>query len=253
MSKDQEMVLVVERESAMGIMTQVGNKALDLYPEGLIQSLPFLPLKGITPDQSAPSYFATRKDVEEDPKYIQIIPYVMVESGDGQVVVGRRLKQGGEARLHNQLTIGFGGHVNPVDMAEKTGLENNSWRHLAIRCAFRELQEELNILPLEDYSNATVKPHPCQEIELVGLLWSTDTPVDSVHLGVVMRWTCPVQFRHWASPLYNSKYVQREDNKMEASVVDFRLSVPRDITLYESWSQKLIVYQLMAKASHILV
>ena len=57
-----------------------------------------------------------RPEMEEDPSYRQIIPYVVLTRGD-EVLVLRRLKKGGEKRLHGLLSIGVGGHINPVDEA----------------------------------------------------------------------------------------------------------------------------------------
>lgn len=43
--------------------------------------------------------FRPRPEMEEDPSYRQIIPYVVLTRGE-EVFVLRRLKKGGEARLH---------------------------------------------------------------------------------------------------------------------------------------------------------
>ena len=58
--------------------------------------------------------FRPRPEMEVDPTYKQVIPYVLVTRGD-EVFVMRRLKKGGETRLHGQLSLGVGGHINPVD------------------------------------------------------------------------------------------------------------------------------------------
>ena len=60
--------------------------------------------------------FRPRPEMEEDPSYRQIIPYVVLTLGE-EVFLLRRLKKGGEKRLHGLLSIGVGGHINPVDEA----------------------------------------------------------------------------------------------------------------------------------------
>ena len=58
--------------------------------------------------------FMPRDEAEQRPDYKQIIPYVILRRGD-EVFVTRRLSKGGEARLHGKISIGIGGHINPVD------------------------------------------------------------------------------------------------------------------------------------------
>lgn len=58
--------------------------------------------------------FLPRPEMEEDPSYKQIIPYVTIVRGDC-VFATRRLDKGGEKRLHGLLSLGVGGHINPVD------------------------------------------------------------------------------------------------------------------------------------------
>lgn len=58
--------------------------------------------------------FIPRREAEEDPGYKQIIPYVVLLRGDEAFVL-RRLNKGNEKRLHGLLSLGVGGHINPVD------------------------------------------------------------------------------------------------------------------------------------------
>ena len=62
--------------------------------------------------------FIPRPDAENDPDYKQIIPYVVLRRGD-EIFMTRRLKKGGEARLHGLMSIGVGGHINPVDDVDR--------------------------------------------------------------------------------------------------------------------------------------
>jgi predicted NUDIX family phosphoesterase len=59
-------------------------------------------------------FFLERRHAEQDAAFKQVIPYTLVVHGD-EVLLLTRLGKGGEARLHGKLSIGVGGHINPVD------------------------------------------------------------------------------------------------------------------------------------------
>lgn len=80
--------------------------------------------------------FIPRPAAEDDPGFKQIIPYVILRRGE-QVFVTRRLKKGGEARLHGKISIGIGGHINPVDEQDR--------QLVLLRGLERELDEELSM------------------------------------------------------------------------------------------------------------
>ena len=80
--------------------------------------------------------FIPRPDAENDPGYKQIIPYVVLRRGD-EIFMTRRLKKGGEARLHGLMSIGVGGHINPVDDIDRESV--------LLRGLERELDEEVEI------------------------------------------------------------------------------------------------------------
>ena len=111
-------------------------------------------------------FFMDRAAAEEDPSHKQLIPYCIFRCGD-RILHYTRGKAGGESRLHAKISVGVGGHINPVDMdGGKTGLD-------AYQAAVtREIEEELN-LPEE------------HEHRIIGLLNDDSNPVGQVHLGVV--------------------------------------------------------------------
>lgn len=111
-------------------------------------------------------FFVERARAEVSPEWKQIIPYNVVVCDDS-VLLLRRTKAGGEARLHHKLTIGVGGHLNPEDL----GPEPLS-RNPIPRGTGRELDEELCI----DGSF---------ELEPVGLINDDANPVGAVHVGLV--------------------------------------------------------------------
>lgn len=111
-------------------------------------------------------FFLDRAAAEEDPSHKQLIPYCIFKCGD-RVLHYTRGKAGGENRLHAKISVGVGGHINPVDMGE--GRQGAAAYYAAVQ---REIDEELEIAG--DY-----------EMRIVGLLNDDSNPVGQVHLGVV--------------------------------------------------------------------
>ncbi len=107
--------------------------------------------------------FQRRGDVEEDPSLKQIIPYLVVRSGN-QYMLFQRTRAGGEARLHNLYSIGVGGHIARSDVAGAGDLVAAGMR--------RELEEELTLA-----GNWSA--------QLVGVLNDDATAVGQVHFGLV--------------------------------------------------------------------
>ena len=111
-------------------------------------------------------FFMDRALAEEDPSHKQLIPYCIFRCGD-RILNYTRGKSGGESRLHAKISVGVGGHVNPVDMdGGKTGPDAY---HAAVT---REIEEEL-LLPEE------------HQHRIIALLNDDSNPVGQVHLGIV--------------------------------------------------------------------
>jgi predicted NUDIX family phosphoesterase len=114
----------------------------------------------------AVSRFMPRDQVEDDPRYKQIIPYLVLTAGD-RVWRYRRGKRGSESRLHAKWSLGLGGHVNPGDetlFSLGPAAYGRAWR--------RELVEEVRV--------GSPFSH-----RIVGLLNEDHNPVGRVHFGVV--------------------------------------------------------------------
>jgi predicted NUDIX family phosphoesterase len=109
--------------------------------------------------------FRPRSEVEDDPGFKQIIPYVIFRSGD-RVFCYIRGKSQGEVRLHRLRSLGVGGHVAEADADGRATLDAYE---LALR---RELDEEVAI-----QSDGSIRR--------VGLINDDSNPVGQVHLGVV--------------------------------------------------------------------
>jgi predicted NUDIX family phosphoesterase len=114
--------------------------------------------------------YRPRREVEEDPGFKQLIPYVIFRHRDGQ---GRltlfqytRGTGQGEGRLHRKQSVGIGGHISAVDAG--AGQAADPYRE----GMQRELDEEV----------AVETPYTSQ---CVGLINDDETEVGRVHLGVV--------------------------------------------------------------------
>jgi predicted NUDIX family phosphoesterase len=107
---------------------------------------------------AAEGRFEARAEMERDPRFKQVIPYLVLRDR-GRFFLMRRSRAGGDERLHDRFSIGVGGHLNPGDVDLAGGLA-------------REWSEELA---------AGFVP----EFHLLGLLNDDETEVGRVHLGVV--------------------------------------------------------------------
>jgi predicted NUDIX family phosphoesterase len=107
--------------------------------------------------------YRPRGEVETDPSFKQIVPYVVLRWRD-QVFHYTRGKAGTEARLRDLRSIGVGGHIS----AEDENLFQTPYRE----ALFREVKEEVQIdTPYEE--------------RCLGLLNDDSTPVGQVHIGIV--------------------------------------------------------------------
>lgn len=128
------------------------------------------------------AYFIPRVDCEDSPNFLQLLPYVVLMTHDGRIVGYNRASKGnGEARLAGNFSIGFGGHVEILDTTYALGVGITDWLDSAIP---RELDEEIYLKGTWGASQCTIPPavFPC---EFQGIICSDDSPVDSVHLGLV--------------------------------------------------------------------
>lgn len=134
--------------------------------------------------------FRRRGDVENDPSFQQVIPY-MIFSYQGKFFAYKYIKNAGEARLiNNDYQLGVGGHINKEDI--KTGgkvLEEGM---------NREWEEEV------DYLGSLEK-------KFVGIINDESRPVEQVHLGLVY---------HFAGD--SPKIYVKETDKMEGGLFDLK-------------------------------
>ncbi len=174
--------------------------------------------------------YRSREEVEKDPGFKQLIPYVIFRHGgsqdggsqdggsqdggsqedaDGtgsQVFQYTRGKGMGEGRLHAKRSVGIGGHISAVD-AEAQGVVNPYEEGMR-----RELEEEVII-------DTPYTPH------CVGLINDDETEVGSVHLGVV-----------YLFDVQRPEVRPREDEIIQSGFVDVE-EILADLSHFETWSQ----------------
>lgn len=113
--------------------------------------------------------YRPRPDVEQDPSFKQLIPYVIFRhrdrEGRASLFQYTRGKGQGEARLHSKRSIGVGGHISADDRTSETAVPYAEGMR-------RELSEEVSV------------ESPWTE-QCVGLINDDESPVGQVHLGVV--------------------------------------------------------------------
>ena len=118
-------------------------------------------------------YLENRDTCEDDPSFLQLIPYAALRTrrgGETFIAVYQRGKAGQEPGLHDKWSIGFGGHV---DTAPSPG--NTITHHLAAELQ-RELSEEIGVHMSQERLHRLISNSTYLRL--------TDTKVDSVHLGL---------------------------------------------------------------------
>jgi len=187
-----------------------------VVPTALFRSLGYF--QGFTADVSqyvpallAPETmsFRPRVDVETDPGFKQLIPYMFFSHTDANgemsifhYVRGRGM---GESRLHSKRSIGVGGHISSDDF-------NNEQSHDLYRTGMlRELHEEVDLRS------------PSTE-QCVGLINDDETEVGKVHLGIVHHFQ-----------LERPDLISRETDLIESGFVPVR-ELLVDLAGFETWS-----------------
>lgn len=133
-----------------------------------------LEFEGVATDEKTVSYLMYHLDMyyksmkrglaEEDVRFKQPIPYIVIRRGQ-ELFVYERLKGGGESRLHGKLSLGAGGHMNPLD-------ETLPFAQVLDTNLKRELDEELDIT-----GEVNVK--------VLGFINDESNDVSKVHIGIL--------------------------------------------------------------------
>jgi predicted NUDIX family phosphoesterase len=154
--------------------------------------------------------YRPRRQVEQDPGFKQLIPYVIFCHADAQnkltVFQYTRGAGMGEGRLHHKRSVGIGGHISTLDAAPD--LSASPYEE-GMR---RELDEEVEI--------DTPYTAKC-----VGLINDDQTEVGRVHLGVVHVFDVQrPAVRAREADLLNGGFRPVEE-------------ILREINAFETWSQ----------------
>ncbi len=147
--KAREKVMVVSRD--------------DLFKNGIWHGLKTQGIEKYTRLIFTSHKFLRRGDVEDDPKWQQIIPYIVFED-QGKIFLMHRKETHTDKRLANNFSIGIGGHINVSDIR---GANIISW-------AQREFAEEV-------IYNGKFKA------KFLGVLNDDSNEVGLVHVGLVIK------------------------------------------------------------------
>ncbi|MFT7676627.1 MAG: putative NUDIX family phosphoesterase [Planctomycetota bacterium] len=188
-----EFVFVVAREEIFPECTPHG---LELFNE----SLP----TGDSPAEGARSeadfrntleragFFVEREFAERTPAFKQVIPYTLVmrrtDVGLPEVFRLRRTRAGGEARLHDKLSIGVGGHIEPVDLPGAQGqpsLEVLTPHTPADGPAPRSLRDPIPGATRREVLEEELEVEGAWRLHSLGLINDDTNPVGAVHVGLV--------------------------------------------------------------------
>jgi predicted NUDIX family phosphoesterase len=126
--------------------------------------------------------FLPRPEAEQDPNWKQIIPYCIFMNQEDEVLWYLRSSKGGEKRLHEKASIGFGGHVNSSDYEENGYFSVGAY----FNGLQREMQEELSFL---FHTNGKTEESSLWqkhfELSHLGLINDDSNDVGRVHLGAL--------------------------------------------------------------------
>lgn len=211
-----EFVYVIRREDLFP----------DCYPQG------FAPFEG--PSEQAAfvdlartkGFFVERAYAERTPGLKQLIPYCVLTCED-RILVLKRLAAGGEARLHDKLSIGVGGHINPPDATVlKRGPAGSPTpdperqhdpNDPIANATRREIAEELEI-------------EGSYDVRTVGILNDDSNSVGAVHVGIVQHVT-----------VYGSVGIRERDQLEGECVTRTELrGMYSEGANFETWSSMLI-------------
>ncbi len=191
----EEQVLVVERKviEQLGIFNGLAFDVERYLNKIFVQDVP---------------RFMPRPQVEKDPSYKQIIPYVIM-SCEGRYLSYVRGTRAGEGRLTGLRSIGIGGHINPVD---DMPLFNSDFYETYLTAVEREVAEEVSV-------------ETGHSDRIVALLNDESNEVGRVHLGIVHHWVLD----------------EPKVNKREQMITQMSFMTPEELEkvqdTMETWSQ----------------
>lgn len=180
-----------------------------LKPEG------FIPLDELQMEQLInphTAWFGPRAYLEAHTDFVQVVTYSVLKFGS-RVAVYERTSKGAESRLHNLLSLGFGGHIQLSD-AHHT---NDVLDVMATidYAAERELREESLFIESLDIARP-------------GVLHIHDNEVSKHHLGIL-------EIRKMKAPIIDTS----DDSLKNVRYMELREAESIQ-HLFESWSQAVL-------------
>jgi predicted NUDIX family phosphoesterase len=163
--------------------------------------------------------FRPRGKVEDDPTFLQVIPYVLCRF-NGDIFGYSRGTDGGENRLASRWSIGVGGHINDGDMV---GCDGWNPRWVYGRGLWRELREELGY-------------EPRGTISRFGVIFDQSDKVGCVHIGFchILELAEPI---HWPAAYFRTECRMAPPDRWEPGVL-------------EGWSRIALQALLAEPAAH---
>jgi predicted NUDIX family phosphoesterase len=158
--------------------------------------------------------YRDRQEVENDQAFKQVIPYIVLEC-QGLYFNYRRSTAGKEERLHEQRSVGIGGHINPND-SERPGQAMTFYENAFLR----ELKEETGL---------TITNQSIVRDSIIGLVNDDSTAVGRVHFGIVHLLELPRDHK-----------LEFKDAAVAGGMWCCQNTLLRDIAGYETWSRFVI-------------
>lgn len=131
--------------------------------------------------ESAGLVFDSRNRCKGDTRYRKVLPYWTILRGD-EVLVYDRTKSGDQESLWERISIGYGGHIEPIDndIGQRLAMGVDLVSSIIFQGSLRELREELNkdlqpqqiqkgLETFKGYLLATASQYGLTELEYVGL------------------------------------------------------------------------------------
>ena len=194
--KSAEKVMVVKRSDLFfeNVWHGIETENLEKYLAIIAQKHKFLP----------------RSEVESDPNWQQIIPYLIFEN-QGKIFLMRRKSSHTDRRLSNLYSIGIGGHIDKEDIIKSTksmkSTRGTKGNELIFNWAKREFEEEIK------YDGQYIA-------NFLGLLNDDSNDVGRVHIGLVVKLTgdspkITVRDEHKSGKLVGLEEAGKNYKKME--------------------------------------
>ena len=165
------------------------------------------------------SDFRIRDQVEDDKSRVQALPIVVIRNADGDVLRLRRRERSSDNPLHDKVVLWAGGHVRREDADNGDPL---------IRCAVRELEEELRLqIRLSD-------------LVPIGAVYFDNGGSTSKHVAIAYEWRSVTN--DVSVVLSRSEFFERRGTSLSGSfaAVDKLVDDVQTKRLKEPWSVELI-------------